>query len=266
MANFLYYRNGLAHEDSGDPMETTEPLQDNMPVYLPPAPAAPTNVAPVKGKKRKRVAKPPRESIIEPESSEQEDPDWEMDGPPLPLLSPTFIPDPGDGDFHRPSVVTRVPGLKAQVKKAVRKSFNAAADSDISASSGSDFEGKKPKKKGQKGKAAKKAAAENKSSGPEVDSDGRPARKHARTKTGCWICRNRKLNCDEIRPQCTQCARSRPPRNRTYPQENDITSVGEPGELYGYGNIITNDWMYDYDILLRNPDTSAFATRSTLLC
>lgn len=204
-------------------METTESGQNGTPIYLPPAPVAATDGAHVKGKKRKRVAKPPRESIVEPESSEQDDPDWDMDGPPLPLLSPNYEPDPGDGDFHRPSVVTRVPGLKAQMKKAVRKSFNQAA-SDVSASSGSDFEGKKPKKKGQKGKVAKKA--ENKSSGAEVDSDGRPARKHARTKTGCWVCRNRKLKCDEARPQCTQCVRSRPPRDCTYPEDNDSTPAG----------------------------------------
>jgi hypothetical protein len=185
-----------------------------------------TDGAPVKGKKRKRVAKPPRESIVEPESSEQDEADWDMDGPPLPLLSPNYEPDPGDGDFHRPSVVTRVPGLKAQMKKAVRKSFNPTANSDVSASSGSDFEGKKSKKKGQKGKVAKKAAVENKSSGAEVDSDGRPARKHARTKTGCWVCRNRKLKCDEVRPQCTQCVRSRPPRDCTYPEDNDSTTAG----------------------------------------
>ncbi|KAE9967385.1 hypothetical protein BLS_006416 [Venturia inaequalis] len=172
--------NALTHEESGEPVETTEPLQNNMSMQMPSAPVATAEAAPVKPKKRKRASKLPRESIIEPESSEQEDPDWDMDGPPLPLLSPNYEPDPGDGDFHRPSVVTRVPGLKAQMKKAVRKSFNPQANSDISASSGSDFEGKskKPKKKGQKGKAAKKAAAaaaaENKSSGAEIDSDGRP--------------------------------------------------------------------------------------------
>lgn len=163
-------------------MEITEKLPTNMPVYMPPAPVATTEADPVKPKKRKRAAKLPRESIIEPESTEQEDPDWDMDGPPLPLLSPNYEPDPGDGDFHRPSVVTRVPGLKAQMKKAIRKSFNPQANSDVSASSGSDFEGKskKPKKKAQKGKVSKKAAAaaENKSSGAELDSDGRPARKY----------------------------------------------------------------------------------------
>ncbi|TID14709.1 hypothetical protein E6O75_ATG08855 [Venturia nashicola] len=186
--------NGLPHEDSGEPMETTETLQNNMPIPMPTAPVATPDAAAVKPKKRKRAAKLPRESIIEPESTEQEDPDWDMEAPPLPLLSPNYEPDPGDGDFHRPSVVTRVPGLKAQMKKAVRKSFNPQANSDISASSGSDFEGKskKPKKKGYKGKAAKKAAAaaaaaaaaENKSSGAEIDSDGRPPQTdHVRRET-----------------------------------------------------------------------------------
>lgn len=219
-------------------METTETLQNNMSMQMPPAPVATAEAAPVKPKKRKRASKLPRESIIEPESSEQEDPDWDMDGPPLPLLSPNYEPDPGDGDFHRPSVVTRVPGLKAQMKKAVRKSFNPQANSDISASSGSDFEGKskKPKKKGQKGKAAKKAAAaaaaENKSSGAEIDSDGRPHRKFLMMDA---IRRNWKLKCDDFRN------RSRSQRDCTYPEENDSTTAGaNPRERHGHGDVTMN--------------------------
>jgi len=205
-------------------METTETGQYGTPSSLPPAPAISTGSAPVKGKKRKRIAKPPRESLVEPESSDPDEEDWDMDNqlPPLPLLSPSWEPDPGDADFFRPSVVTRVPGLKAQMKQAVRQSYRAASADSVGASSGSAYEGKKPKKKGQKSKA--KASANNKSSGAEVDSDGRPARK--RTKTGCWTCRNRKLKCDENRPQCSQCARSRPPRECSYPEDNDSTPAG----------------------------------------
>lgn len=218
-------------------METIESHQNNMP----PVPVvAPADAAPVKPKKRKRAAKLPRESIIEPESSEQEDPDWDMDGPPLPLLSPNYEPDPGDGDFHRPSVVTRVPGLKAQMKKAVRKSSNPQANSDISASSGSDFEGKskKPKKKGQKGKVAKKAAAaaaaaaENKSSGAEIDSDGRPPREFSLRRIFIAV---RKLKCDANRK------RSHSQRNCTYSEENDSTTArANSRERHGHRDMTMN--------------------------
>jgi hypothetical protein len=196
---------------------------------------------PTKAKKRKRLSKPARESLVEAETSDIEalDDEWDLENqaPPPPLLSPSWEPDPGDGDLWRPSVVTLVPGLKAQIKQAVRKSYQPAAaapqqPADDSSASGSDFEGgKKTKKKAAPKAKAKSTTNSNASAAAAAaaaataaaatsaaqDSD-RPMRK--RTKTGCWTCRSRKLKCDENRPQCSQCARSRPPRECSFPEDD----------------------------------------------
>lgn len=247
--------NGTPHEDSADPMDTSEIASYATPQAATPV-AAPI-VAAVKGKKRKRNSKAARESLIEDESSELEplDDDWDLENqePPPPLLSPSWEPDPGDGDLWRPSVVTLIPGIKTQMKQSVRKSYQSAAAvsahqaAEESSASGSDFEGaKKPTKKKPGPKAKAKAAAAAAASGTSAsnnasatassaaaatasasasaaaaaaqDSD-RPTRR--RTKTGCWTCRSRKLKCDENRPQCTQCARSRPPRDCSFPDDGD---------------------------------------------
>jgi hypothetical protein len=252
------YSNGTPHDDSGDPMDTSEMAsyatpQANTPLAVP-VPDA-TKAA---GKKRKRAStKPARESIIEAETSDLDaiDDEWELENqdPPLPLVDPNFEPDPGDGDLWRPSVVTLVPGLKAQMKQAVKKSFasstaasrahqaTAAADIDDSSASGSDFSGgggtaKKAAQK-KKGGPGKGKGAASKSTAPvtngdkgaggatssrdtgdkDVQSSDRPTRK--RTKTGCLTCRGRKLKCDEMRPTCTQCKRSRPPRECSFPDD-----------------------------------------------
>jgi len=207
--------------------------------------AAATSIPPAitgatKGKKRKRIAKP----AVEIESSELDmDDDWELNNqaPAPPLLSPSWEPDPGDGDLYRPSVVTRVPGLKAQMKQAVKQSFKqsyrAPSPKGESSASESDYQGKKINKKkasASKSKQSKAAAgvaavvqvaavpapapAPVANANASVDSDSRPTRK--RTKTGCWTCRSRKLKCDENRPQCSQCARSRPPRDCAYPHDD----------------------------------------------
>ncbi|KAK9237681.1 hypothetical protein V1525DRAFT_403467 [Lipomyces kononenkoae] len=34
-----------------------------------------------------------------------------------------------------------------------------------------------------------------------------PAKKAARSRNGCWTCRNRKVKCDEAHPKCTPCSR-----------------------------------------------------------
>ena len=209
-----------------------------------------------KGKKRKRTSiKPPRESLVEAETSDLEalDDDWEVENqaPPPPLVDPHFEPDPGDADLWRPSVCTLVPGLKTLMKqpagkkggagsKAAAAAAAAAAEMDDSSASESDFEGpgagKKapPKKKAAAASSAKAtkpaAVAGNSSSSRETKTskdaasekegaDLRPSRK--RTKTGCWTCRGRKLKCDEGRPACGQCARSRPPRECVFPDDED---------------------------------------------
>jgi hypothetical protein len=213
--------NGYSTIDSGDPMETTETVAYETPGNVPPHPLSVVSVPPTKGKKRKRAAKPSRESMMELDSSDvepSEDYDLAEQAPPPPLVSPSFEPDPGDADFFRPSVVTLVPGLSAQMKQAARQSYRAASEGS---SSGSAYEGKKLKKKpGGKGGSKPK----QKSSGGESD---RPTRK--RTKTGCWSCRSRKMKCDESRPTCSQCARSRPPRDCSFPEDpNDSTPSGMP--------------------------------------
>ena len=199
-------------------MDTTETVQYETPNSVPPVLFPTVGAFATKSKKRKRATKPARESLVEAESSEPElDDEWDVDhqAPPPPLVSPSWEPDPGDADFYRPSVVTRVPGLKAQMKQAVRQSFKASSPRDNSDSSGSAYEGKKTTKK--------KGGARSKAKNSEVDSD-RPTRK--RTKTGCWTCRSRKLKCDENRPQCSQCARSRPPRECSFP-EDDADSAAD---------------------------------------
>lgn len=45
-----------------------------------------------------------------------------------------------------------------------------------------------------------------------------------------WTCRARKLKCDEERPKCSQCARSRPPRECSYPDESEDPMEGFSGE------------------------------------
>lgn len=217
-------------------MDTSEMVS-----YATPTAAAtsvpPTIAAATKGKKRKRAAKP----AVEIESSELDmDDEWELNNqaPVPPLLSPSWEPDPGDGDLYRPSVVTRVPGLKVQMKQAVKQSFKqsyrAPSPKGESSASESDYQGKKINKKkasASKPKQSKVASVPtavaavpapapivSANASANVDSDSRPTRK--RTKTGCWTCRSRKLKCDENRPQCSQCARSRPPRECQYPHDD----------------------------------------------
>jgi len=199
-------------------METTETVPYEISGALP-FDAYGAGAVPPK-KKRKRTAKVHREAMVEAESSDIElDEDYDMADqvPPPPLVPIDFEPDPGDADFYRPSVVTLVPGLSVQMKQAVRQSYRAASEGS---SSGSAYEGKKLKKKlGAKLGGPK---SKHRSSGGESD---RPTRK--RTKTGCWTCRSRKLKCDENRPQCSQCARSRPPRDCSFPEDpNESTPPG----------------------------------------
>jgi hypothetical protein len=211
--------NGSGVNDSGDAMESGNTVQYETPGVLPPNPFGAVSGPAPKGKKRKRAAKASRESMMEVDSTDVEpDEDYDLaeQAPPPPLVSPSFEPDPGDADFYRPSVVTLVPGLSAQMKQGARQSYRAASEGS---SSGSAYEGKKLKKK-PGGKAGPKP--KHRSSGGESD---RPARK--RTKTGCLVCRSRKLKCDENRPSCSQCSRSRPPRDCSFPEDpNDSTPTG----------------------------------------
>ncbi|KIW00669.1 hypothetical protein, variant [Verruconis gallopava] len=252
--------NGLVHDDSAEPMDTSE-----MASYATPQAGTPV-VAPVedpgKGKKRKRTStKPIRNSMVEDDEMSDLEPlddDWDdshdnNQDPPPPLVDPNWEPDPGDGDLWRPSVVTLIPGLKTQSKQSGRKSYgssnaaqasasaSAAGAANDSSASGSDFEGtKKPKKKtGPRGNkagkpssssaaaavAAKEKEKEKEREAVAVESD-RGLRRRA--KTGCWTCRNRKLKCDEARPQCSQCARSRPPRECSFPEDEDMSDAPPP--------------------------------------
>jgi hypothetical protein len=220
-------------------MDTSE-----MASYTTPQAATPV-AAPVadatKAKKRKRTSKPARESLVEAETSDIEalDDEWELENqaPPPPLVAADWEPDPGDGDLWRPSVCTIVPAIKAQMKQPVRKSYQSAvtvaAPADDSSASGSDFEGgggktKMKKKAAPKAKAKTAAAGTNNNPTPAFtstanavaqDSD-RGVTTRRRTNMGCWTCRQRKLKCDEVRPQCTQCARSRPPRECVFPEDD----------------------------------------------
>lgn len=143
--------------------------------------------APQISKKRKRTStKPARESLIEAETSDLDmvdEPSHSYNqGPPPPLVSPNFEPDPGDGDFWRPSVTTIVPGVKAPPKAAAKKGYGAGAGGKMkaaemveqyageSSASGSDFEGpgishaakKAPPPQTQKNKKPTGAAAHKK--------------------------------------------------------------------------------------------------------
>jgi hypothetical protein len=129
-------------------MDTTEPISYQAPGTLPHNPFGGAGTPPLKVKKRKRAAKPSRESMMEVDSSEvyaEDDYDMDEQAPPLPLVDPNFEPDPGDADFYRPSVVTIIPGQKAPKKQAARPSYQRAASEG--SSSGSAYEGKHLKKK-----------------------------------------------------------------------------------------------------------------------
>ena len=141
---------------------------------------------------------------------------------------------PDDKDFARPSVVTRVPSLSAQLRDAVRQSYRTSSDDTGPYAHEPKKERKKPGPK-PRGKAKKEAlaavaaatAAASTVGTDDVDTD-KPARR--RTKTGCWTCRTRKLKCNENRPKCSQCARSRPPRECSYPDESDAPAGFQSGD------------------------------------
>ena len=77
------------------------------------------------------------------------------------------------------------------------------------------------------GGAAAAAAAATTASASAAATGSSDSASRRRTKTGCWTCRTRKLKCDEARPRCAQCARSRPPRECSYPEESeDLSGTG----------------------------------------
>jgi hypothetical protein len=127
--------------------------------------------------------------------------------PPIPpsLISPQLSHDPGDADFFQPSVVTRVPpipGLSAQMKLAVPTSYSPSTSTDPSSTAPSAVKRKK--------------RTATKSGKPKL-----------RTKTGCWTCRGRKLKCDEVRPVCGACKRSREKRDCLFPGDDAERDAAE---------------------------------------
>lgn len=183
---------------------------------------------PPKGKKRKQSIPRPQETVEdyteeEPNSNEDSNeqgdssdpvtpimPSFDDDIPPIPpsLISPQLSHDPGDGDFFQPSVVTRVPGLSAQMKYAIQQSYSSSASTDPSSTAHSAVRKEKKKKLSSK----------------DSSKSGKP---RLRTKTGCYTCRTRKLKCDEVRPVCGACARSREKRECGFPGDDPERDAAE---------------------------------------
>ncbi|KLT44590.1 hypothetical protein CC85DRAFT_283523 [Cutaneotrichosporon oleaginosum] len=57
-------------------------------------------------------------------------------------------------------------------------------------------------------------------SDPNLTTRGRPRKKRVRTVTGCLLCRQRRVKCDERRPRCSNCARH-PHRVCEYPFDTE---------------------------------------------
>ncbi|KAL1413199.1 hypothetical protein Q8F55_000950 [Vanrija albida] len=65
---------------------------------------------------------------------------------------------------------------------------------------------------------------------PGLTSKGRPRQKRVRTVTGCLLCRQRRVKCDERRPRCTNCTRH-PSRVCVYQfPQNDEAGPSTPSE------------------------------------
>ncbi|KAF2400598.1 hypothetical protein EJ06DRAFT_556146 [Trichodelitschia bisporula] len=172
--------------------------------------------------KRKRPAKGLGSSDDTPPPIRDDDDDDDLgDAFCLALVSPTWQPDPGDGDFYRQSVVTRKPLLARPTKKTMSRSGISStprSDSDGESASGSAYDTKK-----DRNRTALKARS---LATPVLTTAKATQHSHRkRTKTGCFTCRARKLKCDEVKPTCTLCARSREPRDCAYPDDAE----GTPG-------------------------------------
>jgi hypothetical protein len=163
--------------------------------------------------------------------------DTRKDWPTSPPRSPDHPLWPDDRAFMRPSVVTRVPTLASHARHAIarQQAYARTASSDADGDEGPPppppppaqrKERKKPGPKPKQGNAvsAKEAYGTSSSAAAAAATASSDSASRRRTKTGCWTCRTRKLKCDEARPKCSQCARSRPPRECSYPEESEDPS------------------------------------------
>jgi hypothetical protein len=89
------------------------------------------------------------------------------------------------------------------MKLAIQKSYSSSTSTD-------------PSSTVQPAAKKEKKVSTSKSSKPKL-----------RTKTGCWTCRGRKLKCDEVRPVCGACKRSREKRDCLFPGDDAELDAAE---------------------------------------